>query len=206
MTSSIKVTELRNEKGDLHCDDGPAVFDEKKEYVKYYKNGKLHRLDGPAVIQPIYVDGKNTVEEWYLNGLLHRDGDEPAVNNTSITKAGFEGYEKRYHKYGKLHRLNGPARILYDPHESEDCGLMYEWFKNDVFHRDNGPAQYIIYNDGDIACDSYYHHGYELDNIWVPVNCNSMYRRPLYLGPLINIPIYAWVGIKNMVSKYNPFY
>lgn len=201
MASSIKVTELRNEKGELHCDDGPTVFDEKKEYVKYYKNGKLHRIDGPAVIQPKYVDGKNTIEEWYFHGLLHRDGDEPAVNNTFITEAGFEGYENCYYKYGILHRKTGPARILYNPYQDEDCGILCEWFRNDVFHRDNGPAQYIIYNDGAVACDSYYYHGYELNNIWVPVNCNPRCRRPLYLGPIVNIPIYAWVGIKNIVKN-----
>jgi hypothetical protein len=43
---------------------------------KYYRNGKLHRDDGPAVIKP---DG---TQEWYKEGKLHRD-DGPAVIYTS---------------------------------------------------------------------------------------------------------------------------
>ena len=43
-----------------------------KETVTYYKNGKIHREDGPAVE---YRDG---TKEWWLNGNLHRE-DGPAV-------------------------------------------------------------------------------------------------------------------------------
>ena len=38
----------------------------------WYKNGKRHREDGPAVE---YADG---YKKWYINGLLHRE-DGPAV-------------------------------------------------------------------------------------------------------------------------------
>lgn len=40
--------------------------------VEYYKNGKLHREDGPAVI---YNNGR---KEWWVNGRRHREGG-PAV-------------------------------------------------------------------------------------------------------------------------------
>ena len=53
----------------------------------WYKNGELHRLDGPAVI---YADG---TESWYKNGLLHREHG-PAVIHASgykwFFKNGFE--------------------------------------------------------------------------------------------------------------------
>jgi hypothetical protein len=39
---------------------------------EYYKNGELHRIDGPAVE---WIDGD---KHWYLNGLLHRE-DGPAI-------------------------------------------------------------------------------------------------------------------------------
>lgn len=34
----------------------------------YYKDGLLHREDGPAVL---YADGS---ESWFMNGVLHRTG------------------------------------------------------------------------------------------------------------------------------------
>ena len=49
----------------------------------WYKNGELHRLDGPAVI---YANG---TEEWYQNGELHRD-DGPAVINADGTEEWFK--------------------------------------------------------------------------------------------------------------------
>lgn len=43
---------------------------------KYYRNGKLHRDDGPAVIKP---DG---TQEWYKEGKLYRE-DGPFIVYTS---------------------------------------------------------------------------------------------------------------------------
>ena len=48
--------------GIIHKDDGPAVI-HVDGTICWYKNGKIHREDGPAVIEP---DGE---EEWYLNGI-----------------------------------------------------------------------------------------------------------------------------------------
>ena len=39
---------------------------------KWYRNGKCHREDGPAVIYP------NGTQLWFLNGARHRE-DGPAV-------------------------------------------------------------------------------------------------------------------------------
>ena len=41
-------------------------------YTRWYKDGALHREDGPA------VKGPNGFEAWYRNGELHRE-DGPAV-------------------------------------------------------------------------------------------------------------------------------
>jgi hypothetical protein len=71
-------TEYRNEHGELHREDGPAV-----EYAKgnkyYYINGELDREDGPAVENP---DGH---KEYYKNGKLHRE-DGPAVEYADGSK------------------------------------------------------------------------------------------------------------------------
>lgn len=73
----------------------------------WYKNGKFHRDDGPAVIAP------EGTKKWYQNGRLHRD-DGPAVIHYNGTK--------EWYQNGRLHRDDGPAVINAD-------GTNY-WFKN----------------------------------------------------------------------------
>jgi hypothetical protein len=60
-----------------------------------YKNGDLHREDGPAII---WLSG---TEEWYLNGRLHRKGG-PAIT-TGIK------WEEEWWLNGYRHREDGPA-------------------------------------------------------------------------------------------------
>ena len=57
--------------GRLHRLDGPAVIDA-DGYQAWYVDGQRHRLDGPAVID---ADGS---QQWYAKGRLHRL-DGPAV-------------------------------------------------------------------------------------------------------------------------------
>ncbi len=67
--------------------------------VKRWKvNGKLHRLDGPALEYP---DGTHA---WYYYDVVHR-ADGPALRTQQ------KSYEWRY--WNKLHRLLGPA-VEYD--------------------------------------------------------------------------------------------
>lgn len=68
--------EYRNEKGQLHNEDEPAI-----EFANgckhWYINGKRHRIGGPA---SIYSYG---AEEWYCHGKLHRlDGPAVIGDNT----------------------------------------------------------------------------------------------------------------------------
>lgn len=55
----------RNDKGQLHRIDGPAVSNDKGEFV-WYRNGKIHRDDGPAV-RVILTDG-TIVEQYWAEG------------------------------------------------------------------------------------------------------------------------------------------
>lgn len=55
----------RNEKGELHRLDGPAVENDKGEFV-WYRNGKIHRDDGAAV-RVILTDG-TVVEQYWREG------------------------------------------------------------------------------------------------------------------------------------------
>jgi hypothetical protein len=101
---------------------------------RWYKNGKLHRDDGPAIEwangdKSWYKNGKLYMREgfgtkhWYKNGKLHKD-DGPAAE--------YSNGDKYWHKNGEYHRDNGPAIECAN-------GDKY-WYKNGKWHRDNGPA------------------------------------------------------------------
>ena len=62
--------------------------------IEYYKDGLLHREDGPAII---YDSG---VSYWYKFGKIHRD-DGPAVD--------WGNGECSWYRKGLYHRENGPA-------------------------------------------------------------------------------------------------
>lgn len=80
------------------------------ESKRWYKNGKLHRLDGPAIE---LADG---IKEWFKDGKRHRL-DGPAIERADGTK--------EWYKNGKRHRLYGPAIKRADGRKS--------WFKNGLF-------------------------------------------------------------------------
>jgi len=55
--------EIRNSKGQLHRDGGPAaIYPDGTQF--WHRDGMYHRDDGPAIIYP---DG---TQKWYLNGNL----------------------------------------------------------------------------------------------------------------------------------------
>jgi len=59
------LIEWRNESGQLHREDGPAI--EHLEGAKeWWLNGQRHREDGPA------IDGKHC-KAWWVNGQRHRE-------------------------------------------------------------------------------------------------------------------------------------
>ena len=70
--------EYRNEKGEFHREDGPAI--EWWDGTKFwYINGNRHREDGPV------VEYSNGSKEWWINGQLHRE-DGPAIEYVDGTK------------------------------------------------------------------------------------------------------------------------
>jgi hypothetical protein len=93
-------------------------------YEAYYDaQGVLHKEDGPA---RIWNDG---VEEWYINGRLHRDNDLPA----------FKGRNKQiWYQHGKVHRVGKPA-VLYE-YEGANHTKREEWHVDGKCHKLDGPA------------------------------------------------------------------
>lgn len=65
-----------------------------QDSVQWFQNGKLHRIDGPA------IERANGSKKWYQNGKLHRE-DGPAFEWSTGGKSWYQN--------GKLHRLDGPA-------------------------------------------------------------------------------------------------
>jgi hypothetical protein len=64
-------------------------------------NGKLHRIDGPA------IEWSSGTKAWYQNGKLYRD-DGPTVERADGTKEWCQNIE--LHRIdGELHRIDGPA-------------------------------------------------------------------------------------------------
>jgi hypothetical protein len=104
--------------GQLHRDDGPAV-EQDNGTKRWYKRGKKHRDDGPAVIWP------DRSKLWYQNGKPHRD-DGPAWELT-------KDREERWYRHGVLHRDGGPAFVKH-------YGSDKRWYQNGKLHREDGPA------------------------------------------------------------------
>jgi len=96
--------------GKLHREDGPAVEFPNREKSWYIK-GKLHRIDGPAVEYP------NGTKFWYKEGKRHRE-DGPAIECSDGTK--------EWCIEGKYHRLDGPAVEFTD-------GTKEWWIENQLY-------------------------------------------------------------------------
>ena len=60
-----------NDKDELHRIYGPALISKRFDLYKWYKNGKLHRVGGPALQH-------KSVFHWYYEGHLH-NLEGPAV-------------------------------------------------------------------------------------------------------------------------------
>jgi hypothetical protein len=109
-------------------------------FTEYYKEGVLHREDGPARCRQSTVADYAATTEYFQEGKLHRE-DGPAYDTNIVS---------RWFYNGLLHRENGPAV------EWNHGGC--EWWDHGIRHNDSGPAL--------ITADSYqlyYIHGDEVD-------------------------------------------
>jgi hypothetical protein len=67
-----------NKREETHRVDGPAIIwtNGQEFQEKWYINGKLHRLNGPALIS--YKNAIIVLEYWFINGRFHRTSG-PAI-------------------------------------------------------------------------------------------------------------------------------
>jgi len=99
--------------GEVHCEDGPAVYFNNGS-TQWYQNGIRHREGGPA------CEDANGDKHWYQNGQLHRING-PAYECLNGNKAWYQN--------GKRHRLDGPA--------IEFAGLKIWCLYNEEYGRNN---------------------------------------------------------------------
>jgi hypothetical protein len=123
----------RNEKGELHREDGPAI-EELKGYKAWYQNGKRHRIDGPAIE---YSDGDKS---WYIEGMKYTEEEYyQKLAEMDLPEINEDGDKVWKNEKGITHREKGPAIELAS-------GSKF-WYKNGNRHRLDGPA--IEYVNGD---------------------------------------------------------
>ena len=72
----------------------PVLEVDEEDTKRWFIDGKLHRLGGPAVI---WANGQ---KEWWIDGKPHRL-DGPAIDSVDGIKI--------WYVNGELHRLDGPA-------------------------------------------------------------------------------------------------
>ena len=80
--------------------------------VVYFLDGKVHRINGPAVIS-----SDHELFIWVKNGKVHRD-DLPAVESHDDSL-------QIYYEEGFKHRVNGPAQIYRGQKEYWIYGKQY---------------------------------------------------------------------------------
>lgn len=156
---------LKNtEEIDTNSNDGYRYWVERYEAygfrrVNYYKEKrgtedevKRHRLDGPACLELKKGSGLITWD-WYRNGLLHRDGNQPAC----IRPEALYWMQK-----GKLHRTDGPAKVFYDTNEKvyaidgvtmsrDEFIVHYEFIHMAEYHEEDSWAEYTRWRDVDYS-------------------------------------------------------
>lgn len=123
-------------------------------YAKFHVNGKLHRIDAPAVI--ICDAGVLITEAYYQDNKLHRL-KKPAVINYSN---GFVEF-KKYYQNGKLHRLKKPAAIRYHPYTNLVKDEKY--YQDGILHNEDGPAKIQYDMQGNIISSSNYLYGFKCE-------------------------------------------
>lgn len=148
--------------------------------IRYFdENGLLHRCDGPAILHNNKL-GEKYIEEYYYHGLLHREGDLPAViryfGNGCVDM-------EEYHKFDIRIRDIGPATVFY--HQTSDetkrvkCEIYYrsetidDFMMNNttvsgsIIHRDNDlPAEIVYDENGNVIKERWFMNGICFKETW----------------------------------------
>ena len=85
---NIRRVEIKNEKGELHNTEGPAIQswyeNGQEEYRRHYVDNELYNTEGPA-LHEWYENGQEYHREYHLNGKeLTKKEWEKKVNSVEI--------------------------------------------------------------------------------------------------------------------------
>jgi hypothetical protein len=87
---------------------------------QWYRNGLLHRESD----KPAYIDNNNHVEKWYKDGLLHRDKNkQPAY---------IDQFCQKWYKNGILYRENDKPALVYE----DDYSITQQWYKDGLLYKE----------------------------------------------------------------------
>lgn len=117
--------------GKLDRKIGPAIITESSEC--WYTENKLNRLDGPAIIytngsKQYYIEGVNYTKEEYNKIIENYTINETDKTGGVDSVKYFLDKTEKYDSHGELHCLNGPAVIKKNGNDI--------WYKHGLIHRD----------------------------------------------------------------------
>jgi hypothetical protein len=120
IVSNDYITYSYNSNNNLHSfNDNPAVYSKDGKVKKWYKNGILHRDEGPA---DIFITNTSKRFSYYKDGEFHRIGAPASIYIVDGIVC-----ELVYYLNGKEHNPVGPSYIYY-----HSRGVDTEYFFNDV--------------------------------------------------------------------------
>ena len=124
--------------------------------IMHFRNDQLHNENGPA-LEVLGNDGKTMEANYYRNGLLHRDGDLPAIEYFYGSSDGKPTREE-YFKNGERHRDGGQPAVM-------GMNGDLEWYQNGKLHHEGGPSR-ITYMDPEHpeGVTQYHIHGREVES------------------------------------------
>ena len=103
--------------GDEYITDGDKTVAKQITIDREIIGDELNEMLTGVVERTFFIDDFSviTCECWYKTGLLHREGDLPAIT--------YNNGGKEWYKFGKRHRDGNEPAIIY-------CNGRLEWYKN----------------------------------------------------------------------------
>ena len=130
----------------------PQIYFDENYKIEVWRdeNFQISRSDDlPSIIKYDRLD-KEKVQEWYKNGVLHRDNDLPA----SIEINSFGNKTKKWYQHGTLNKIF----IYHDCYNYEEK-ISEQWFKNGELHRDEDLPAMTTYRGRQINEEGWYQNG-----------------------------------------------
>lgn len=128
----------------------------KTEVEEWYVNGMKHRENGPAAMR-YFSDGTVSTVVCYNENRIHSIDGKPSIVNYSPSGAVLN---KSYHNYGEQQSFDGkPAFVTY----TESGQPLYQaWYDKGKKHRSDGPSELFTREDGTVTTQSFHKRGTEL--------------------------------------------